>query len=66
MIVVSDTTPIISLLKINRLNSLEERLLTAEEIQQSILELIINGRHISDRLFAQLLDRIRFLEQETD
>ena len=48
------------------MTAFEEHLLTAEEIQQSIIELKINGRHISDRLFAQLLDRIRFSEQGTD
>ena len=37
----------------------EEKLLSYMEIQKYIEELRVNGRHISDKLFRQLMDAIR-------
>ena len=72
MIVISDTTPIISLLKINHLELLNslfgdvqipdvvyEELLSVEEIEQCIDVLRSNGRHISEKLYEQLMEKIR-------
>ena len=72
MIVISDTTPIISLLKINYLELLNslfgdvqipdvvyEELLSVEEIEQCIDVLRSNGRHISEKLYEQLMEKIR-------
>ncbi len=87
MIVVSDTTPIISLLKINCLNLLlideiqgrqvaarmgikimgtigvlmaayEEGIISKEEIKTAINILHNAGRHISERLYEQLMTMI--------
>lgn len=77
MIVVSDTTPLISLMKMGQLgligqlfgevqipDAVYDELVSNQKFQSeaqakciSILRLY--GRHISDRLFRQLLDSIR-------
>ena len=71
MIVVSDTTPLISLLKINRIDLLEKLFgkvlipetvfseLTADEARECINGLQRAGRHIGQRHYQALLDRFR-------
>lgn len=79
MIVVSDTTPLISLLKINRLDLLEklfgevfipqavfneltadeEKTLTSNEVRKCITGLQHAGRHIGQRHYQMLLNRLK-------
>lgn len=71
MIVVSDTTPLISLLKINRLELLERLFgdvmipkavfdeLTSDEVRACIDGLQRAGRHIGQRHYQMLLDRLQ-------
>nr|WP_296063477.1 hypothetical protein [uncultured Mediterraneibacter sp.] len=71
MIVVSDTTPLISLLKINRLDLLQELFgevlipqavfdeLTADEVRECIAGLQSAGRHIGQRHYQMLLNRLK-------
>ncbi len=79
MIVVSDTTPLISLLKINRLDLLEklfgevfipqavfnelaayeEKTLTSNEVKECITGLQHAGRHIGQRHYQMLLNRLK-------
>ena len=70
MIVVSDTTPLISLLKIERLDLLkklfenvlipqavyEEHELTSDEVKECVSGLQRAGRHIGQRHYQMLLD----------
>ena len=72
MIVVSDTTPLISLLKIERLDLLkklfenvlipqavyEEHELTSDEVKECVSGLQRAGRHIGQRHYQMLLDKI--------
>lgn len=71
MIVVSDTTPLISLLKIDRIGLLEKLFgqvlipqavfdeLTADEIKACVEGLQSAGRHISQKHYQMLLDRLK-------
>ena len=72
MIVVSDTTPLISLLKIERLDLLkklfenvlipqavyEEHELTSDEVKERVSGLQRAGRHIGQRHYQMLLDML--------
>lgn len=72
MIVVSDTTPLISLLKIERLDLLkklfenvlipqavyEEYELTSDEVKECVSGLQRAGRHIGQRHYQMLLDML--------
>lgn len=70
MIVVSDTTPLISLLKIDRIGLLEKLFgqvlipqavfdeLTADEVRKCVEGLQRAGRHISQRHYQMLLDKL--------
>ena len=78
MIIVSDTTPIITLLKINKLGLLKElfdcivipkavyneltsnrKFISSCEIKECIDIMKNSGRHLSEKLYLQLLDLIR-------
>lgn len=71
MIVVSDTTPLISLLKIDRIDLLEKLFgqvlvpqavfdeLTADEVKGCVEGLQRTGRHISQKRYQMLLGRLR-------
>lgn len=70
MIVVSDTTPLISLLKIDHLDLLEKLFgqvlipqavfdeLTADEARACVEGLQRAGRHISQKYYQMLLDKL--------
>ena len=70
MIVVSDTTPLISLLKIDRIDLLEKLFgqvlipqavfdeLTADEVRGCIEDLQRTGRHIGQKHYQILLDKL--------
>ena len=73
MIVVSDTTPLISLLKINRIDLMEklfgavmiptaayeEHELTSDEVRECVNGLQRAGRHIGQRHYQMLLSRLK-------
>ena len=70
MIVISDTTPLISLLKIDRIDLLEKLFgqalipqavfdeLTADEVRVCVEGLQKTGRHISQKHYQMLLDKL--------
>ena len=70
MIVVSDTTPLISLLKIDRIDLLEKLFgqvlipqavfeeLTADEVRECVEGLQRAGKHIGQKHYQMLLDKL--------